>query len=334
MTALTPGLVSVMMPAYNAAPFIEEAIASALAQTYPDWELLVVDDGSTDATAALARRFDDPRIRVFSKESGGESSARNMALERGTGEFLAFLDADDAFEPDHLDGAVAFLRTHPDCDAVYTDGVHIDERGARLASLQSRRRGPFQGRLYEEVVRASDVFGPPGCTVLRHEVVAGHRLRYDRRIVIGPDWDFFARFADIGTFGYLPARTYLYRVHQSNITAQVDDRRRAGYLAICRENAIAMPAFATCSLETRSAIFYDLLVNQLRGRTERRAAALGSPAFQALPAPERARLLRLVAAAAMGEPDAAGVPVGAGWTWRRRRTAPTGGPRRWRACTG
>src|SRR5690606_26568582 len=125
---------------------------------------------------------------------------------------------------------------------------------------QSRRRGPFEGRIFNEVVRASDVFGPPGCVVMRHELVAWRRLRYDTRIVIGPDWDFFIRYSDHATFGYVGERTYLYRVHQSNITAQIDHTRRAGFLALCREKAIGMVSFGACPVETQAAVFYELLV--------------------------------------------------------------------------
>jgi glycosyltransferase involved in cell wall biosynthesis len=293
------GLVSIMMPAYNAAPYIGDAVRSVLAQSYPDWELLVVNDGSADATGDIARSFRDTRIRVFDKENGGESSARNLALEHARGEFIAYLDADDAYFPHHLETTVAFLRSNPHRDAVYTDGFHIDEQGGRLASLQARRRGPFEGRIYEHVVRASDVFGPPICVVLRHALVASHHLRYDTRIVIGPDWDFFVRFAELGTFGYIPDQTTLYRVHETNITSQVDFGRRAGFLAICRENAIRMASFATCSVETRTAVFYDVLVPLLRGQDARREGVVRSDAFRALPAPEQARLLRLVAADAV-----------------------------------
>lgn len=290
------GLVSVMMPAYNAAQYIEEAITSLLAQSYVSWELIVVNDGSTDATAEVAGRFADPRIRLFNKTNGGESSARNVALDHARGEFIAFLDADDAYEPNHLDLAVAFLRAHPECDAVYTDGTHLDEHGTRLTSLQSRRRGPFEGALYEQIVLASDVFGPPGCVVLRHGPVASRQLRYDPRIVIGPDWDFFIRYADRARFGYLADRSYLYRVHSTNITAQVDHARRAAYLALCREKAIGMVSFGACRAETQAAVFYDLLVNLLRGRSDRRALMLESAPFLALPPNEQARLLRLTAA--------------------------------------
>jgi glycosyltransferase involved in cell wall biosynthesis len=293
------GLVSVMMPAYNAGRYIGEAIESVLAQTFSNWELLVVNDGSTDDTAAVVARFQDPRIHLISKANGGESSARNVALERSRGEFIAYLDADDAYLPHHLAVTVAFLEANPQRDAVYVDGIHIDEFGRRLASLQSRRRGPFEGRIYNEVVRASDVFGPPMTVVLRHALVARHGLRYDTRIVIGPDWDFFIRVADIGSFGYLAEQTGLYRVHQTNISTQVDRPRRAGYLAICRENAIRGPRFNACPVDVRAAVFYDLLINLLRGQPGRRAAVFEWSEFVALPAGEQARLLRLTAASAM-----------------------------------
>jgi glycosyltransferase involved in cell wall biosynthesis len=293
------GLVTVMMPAYNAAGFIGEAIDSLLAQSYANWELIVVNDGSTDSTADIVGRYRDPRIRLITQPNGGESSARNTALDHARGEFLAYLDADDAYLPHHLSVTVGFLEANPTRDAVYTDGIHIDEHGRRLTTLQSRRRGPFVGRLYEELVRASDVFGPPMCVVLRRELVVRHGLRYDTRIVIGPDWDFFVRLGEHATFGYIDDQTGLYRVHQSNITVQVDQRRRAGYLAICRENAINAAAFGTCPVETCAAVFYDLLVKLLRGQPERRMAATRWPAFAALPPAEQARLLRLMATSAI-----------------------------------
>jgi glycosyltransferase involved in cell wall biosynthesis len=293
------GLVSVMMPAYNAAGYIEEAVRSMLAQTYSHWELLVVNDGSTDATADVVRQFHDPRIRLLNKKNGGESTARNMALEHSRGEFIAYLDADDAYLPHHLAVTIGFLNSHPDRDAVYTDGIHIDEHGNRLTSLQSRRRGPFEGRLFEHAVRASDIFGPPLCVVLRHDVVARHRLRYDPRIVIGPDWDFFIRVTDLATFGYLDDRTCLYRVHQTNISTRVDSKKRLESLAICREKAIKHPKFGACSTETQVAVFYDLLIDWLRDEPARRSEATRWAEFARLPRSERARLLRLMASDAL-----------------------------------
>lgn len=295
----TDNLVSIMMPAYNAEQFLAEAVASVLAQTYQDWELLLVNDGSTDKTADIAARFTDPRIRLLHKENGGESSARNMALDNSRGAFIAYLDADDAWLPHHLETLVGYLQAHPERDAVYADGWYYDPAGNRGHLLSAYRRGPFEGDLFEQLVRASDVFGPPICVVLRRDKVEERRLRYDTRIVIGPDWEFFTRYAARANFGYVAEPVCLYRVHETNITMQVGNQRRAGYLALCRQSAVEQERFAECSAETRTAVFYDLLINLLADQPERQTAVTLWPQFAALPAAEQARLLRLLASKAI-----------------------------------
>jgi len=288
-------LVSIMMPAYNAEKYINEAIKSVLAQTYQNWELIIVNDGSTDKTQEFAEAFDDPRVLVYYQENGGEAAARNNALSKMQGKWVAFLDADDLFLPNHLSFTIEYLQHHPERDAVYTDGLHIDQQGNRLKSLSSRRRGPFEGHIYEEVVRASDVFGPPLCTVLRRSIITDHNLEYDKRIVIGPDWDFFTKYSDFAEFGYLDQQTCLYRVHETNITLQVDQQKRASYLAICRENAIKMNSFNQCSSQTRVDVFYDFLVNLISGLPKRQNEIIQWTEFKGLPDAEQARLLRLMA---------------------------------------
>lgn len=290
-----PDLVSVMMPAYNAEKFIGEAIESVLAQIHQKWELIIVNDGSQDNTAVVAAQYSDPRIRLIHQENGGEAAARNTALQHLNGAFLAFLDADDAFLPDHLARTFAFLQAHPACHGVYTDGIYMDTAGNRLQRLSSQRRGPFAGWIFPEIVRASDVFGPPTCTLLRSHLIFDHNLQFDTRIVIGPDWDFLTRYCEWAEFGNLPDQTVLYRVHQTNITVQVDMVRRAGYLALCRENAIHRERFAECPLAVQTAVFYDLLVNLLPGQPERQTAVAQWPQFRALPPAEQARLYRLMA---------------------------------------
>ncbi len=296
---MTSPLVSIMMPAYNAALYIETAIQSVIDQTYSNWELVVVDDGSTDNTAAIVTRIDDPRIRLIRQENGGEASARNTALDHIRGEYLGFLDSDDLFLPDHLTLTVTYLEDHPDQTAVYTDGFHIDSEGNRGQTLSSNRRGPFEGRIFEEIVRASDVFGPPICILARSISILDLNLRFDTRIVIGPDWDFWIRYADIAIFGFIEATTCLYRVHETNITVQVGQRRRAGYLALCREKAIQMPNFSSCPLDIRTAVFYDLLVNLRRGTPDSQLEVSTWPQFLALPAETRARLFGLMASKAI-----------------------------------
>lgn len=92
-------LVTVIVPAYNAEEYIEEALQSVLSQALWDLEVLVIDDGSTDSTAQLAEQFKDPRCRVIRKPNGGVSSARNAGLARASGKYISFLDADDRWRP-------------------------------------------------------------------------------------------------------------------------------------------------------------------------------------------------------------------------------------------
>ncbi len=296
---MQPGCVTVMMPAYNAEKYIGEAIESVLAQSYANWELIIVDDGSKDRTAEIASQFTDSRIKVIQQANGGEAAARNTALTYGQGEFLAFLDSDDVYLSHHLEVTVGFLQSHEDCDGVYTDGYYCDQNGTCLQALSSRRRGPFEGRLFEEVVRGPDVFGPPLCVVLRQDIISGNSLRFDTNIVIGPDWDFFTQYAAEARFGYIDHITCLYRVHQSNITARVDLQRRALEMAKCRKNAVKMNHFQNCSVETRSAVFYDLLVDLLRRYPNQQIEILRWPEFNGLPLKEQARLLRLMASKAL-----------------------------------
>ncbi len=296
---MIPAVVSIMMPAYNAERYIGQAIESVLAQTFQKWELIIVDDGSTDHTSEIIAHYSDDRVKTYHQDNGGEASARNAALEQVSGKYLAFLDADDLYLPEHLNLAVAYLESHPDMDGVYSDGYYINEMGDRLKPLSSRRRGPFDGDIFEEMVRASDVFGAPVCVVLQNDVITRRGLKFDTEIVIGPDWDFFVRYAETARFGYLNQLTCLYRVHQTNISIRTNAQKRLLHLARCREKAIKLKRFSKCSLETRVFVFYDLLVNLLTSFPERQAEITQWLEFQNLPTNEQARLFRLIASEAL-----------------------------------
>jgi GT2 family glycosyltransferase len=109
-------LVTVIMPAYNVAPYLREAVESVVAQTYPDWELVIVDDGSTDETAAIARECLrlDARIRLIRQENRGLAGARNTALQAGRGDFFALLDSDDLWDAAFLAAQMAVFAAHPE----------------------------------------------------------------------------------------------------------------------------------------------------------------------------------------------------------------------------
>jgi glycosyltransferase involved in cell wall biosynthesis len=129
--------VSVIMPAYNVAPYIGAAIDSVLGQTMPDWELLIVDDGSTDDTTRIVQAYAarDARIRLLTRPNGGIAAARNTALREATGDFFAILDSDDLWEPRYLEAQLAIFAADPEVDIVTGNGWFL---GGRLHGTPAR----------------------------------------------------------------------------------------------------------------------------------------------------------------------------------------------------
>jgi glycosyltransferase involved in cell wall biosynthesis len=127
---------SIIIPLYNKSPYIADAIESVLAQTCSAWELIVIDDGSTDDGPQKVRRFDDARIRLLSQPNAGVSAARNAGIAHATGEWVAFLDADDRYHPKYLQALIGLAVAHPDCDAIAT-GFAYEPADARSSTAWS-----------------------------------------------------------------------------------------------------------------------------------------------------------------------------------------------------
>tara|TARA_R110002073_G_scaffold336589_1_gene536561 strand:+ start:78158 stop:79174 length:1017 start_codon:yes stop_codon:yes gene_type:complete len=149
--------ISVVIPSYNAAGMIEEAVASVLAQTWPNIECVVVDDGSTDGTEAALKPYKD-RIRYIKKPNGGFASARNLGMERASGEFIAWLDADDIFEPSKLERQMALFDVCPDLGLVCSDFKMFDETGVFRESALRFYYGVLErGLSFEEIFQSEKV---------------------------------------------------------------------------------------------------------------------------------------------------------------------------------
>jgi glycosyltransferase involved in cell wall biosynthesis len=202
-------LVSVIVPAYNAEPFLADAVASVLRQTWKKVEVIVVNDGSSDGTSALADRLAlaDPRVRVVHRENGGLSSARNAGIAAAQGEFLCFLDADDALLPDKVERQLAFLSQFPSCDLVYSDHYVGDSASTPLL-LVCRRPPPLPA---DELLTHLNWFAPFS-PLLRAQLVK--RVGgFDERLAASEDWDFWIRASRCGVLTYLPGPVGVYRLH-------------------------------------------------------------------------------------------------------------------------
>lgn len=209
-------LVSIMMPAYNAAPFIQAAIQSVLDQTYTDWELCIVDDGSTDPTTYIAKRFSDPRIKVWRIPHAGCPTARNACLEMVTGQVIARLDADDLHDPRRITEQVAMLADY--------DIVSCGYKWLKGGVLLNRRSGGMVPELYMTGKGGSPVCASIVCKTEVYDTVGG----FDPNKLAGSDgdWNFRALLFPY-TWGYLPKPYYTQRRHGKQLSQDKRNMQRA-----------------------------------------------------------------------------------------------------------
>jgi glycosyltransferase involved in cell wall biosynthesis len=194
-------LVSVIVPAYNYGRYLGEALASVREQTYAEWECIVVDDGSTDDTAQVARRWadSDARFRLVQHGSNkGVSAARNRGIAESRGDFLQFLDADDRLLPEKLATHVRFLEEHPGTGVVYSEaGFFRDDDPQRLTpSLHGTLSRSIMARVHGDAWEKLQHYNilPTPCALLRREAVQ----RFNEACAGFEDWDFWLRCAAAG----------------------------------------------------------------------------------------------------------------------------------------
>lgn len=205
-------MVSVIIPAYNQGRYLGAAIQSALDQTYPTIEIVVVDDGSTDSTAAVAAGFADPRLRYLYQANRGLSAARNTGIQAAQGLYLSFLDSDDMFLPQKLALLVAELDGKPELGLVAGQAIPIDETGRQIGEAFTR---PFPAD------SAQLLLGNPvhvGSILLRRSWQERVGF-FDEGLRSYEDWDMWLRLARAGCqMGWVAQPVSLYRFHQAQMT--------------------------------------------------------------------------------------------------------------------
>ncbi|MGQ9656765.1 MAG: glycosyltransferase family 2 protein [Fimbriimonadales bacterium] len=223
--------ISVITPAYNVASYIGQCIESVQAQTFSDWEMLIVDDASTDDTVAAVQRYlSDPRIRLLQNpQNMGPSDTRNRALDAAQGEWIAVVDADDWIAPERFEKLLYFAESHG-AEMVADLQVYQTAWGSIYqVSWATYAKPPRTPRTYciEEVIKAHPSFKP----LLKRAFLNEQRIRYQSGIRVSEDYAFFIEvLLKGGRFALLPEPMYYYRVRPGTTVTRYDtleERRKS-----------------------------------------------------------------------------------------------------------
>lgn len=220
--------VSVVIVTYNKADTVAAAIESVLRQTYSDFELLVVDDGSTDDTASRMKAF-GPSVRYLPKENGGTGSARNLGIAQSQGRYVAFLDGDDLWLPRKLEIQMAAFEREPQILAVQCSAYCVDEK---LQVIENRTCHPALDSLVDFLL-FHNLPAFSSAVVIRKEAlesVGG----FGTDLVILSDWDMAIRLARVGTLRSVPDPLVLYRHYPNNQSRDVGIHIDSGIRSLTR----------------------------------------------------------------------------------------------------
>lgn len=229
-------MVSVIVPVYNGEQWIHQCLESIRAQTFTDYEIIVVDDGSTDNTPQLLAE-QGTEIRSFRTENRGVSAARNKGIREARGKYVAFLDADDLWEPDRLERQIAALEAPGAPAWIYSDALAVaGDSGEPLYRIGQRVK-MFEGNILRPLLLNDFI---PILTVLARKDIFNEVGLFDENMPPSEDWDLFLRIASIYPIAFIPECLARYRIHPSN-----NSRKQAPDVRAERQLQILDRAFAS-----------------------------------------------------------------------------------------
>lgn len=224
MAASDASLISVIVPCYNQAHFFTEAIESILSQTYPHYEIVVIDDGSTDNTAEVASRY--PGIRCVRQENRGLAAARNTGIRKSNGDYLVFLDADDRLLPHALEVGLACLRAHPECAFVAGRCIRIGSDGQPLPTTED---AGLDGDHYSRLLRGCPILVP---AVMYRRATFQVFLGFDISMSAAEDYHLYYRIARELPIHFHDSVVAEVRQHHANMTSNTALMLRSNLTAL------------------------------------------------------------------------------------------------------
>ncbi len=258
-------LVSVIIPTYNAEKTIKKTVESVLDQTYIYFEVIIINDGSTDKTLEIVEQIQDSRIRVYSYPNQGLAISRNRGIEQASGEYIAFLDADDLWTSDKLASQVEALANNPDTYVAYSWTDYIDETD------QFFKKGSHisvSGNVYAQLLLID--FLENGSTPLIRRTALDQVGSFDYRLNPAEDWDMWLRLAAQYHFIAIPKVQVLYRVSSGSMSANIW-KMEAGCTQVIEQSFQQVPtSLQYLKRYSLANIYRYLIYKALEGKLEKK----------------------------------------------------------------
>lgn len=251
-------LISVIIPVYNGEKTIRETIESVLNQTWTDFEVLVINDGSKDSTLNIVSSIKDSRLRVFNYTSAGVSVSRNRGIAQAAGEYISFIDADDLWTPDKLEAQLKALQANHSAAVAYSWVNYIDERGEFIRSGQHRN---MNGDLYEEFLLYNLL--ESGSNPLIPKQALTEVGGFDQELTHAEDWDMWLRLAARYHFVVVPSPQILYRISANSATANILKMETASLRMIEKTFHQAPTSLQYLKKNTLANFYYYLIIKSL-----------------------------------------------------------------------
>ncbi len=214
-------LISVTIPVYNSQEFIERTIMSVINQTYKNIEVIVLDDGSTDNTGDIVRKFQekDIRIRYYYQRNQGLAPSRNRLCELSQGAYIAFLDHDDEWFPEKLELQLELFKTKPSIALVFTDMLSMYDDKARDSFRYFSNRQPQRGKVFYEFLMGGN-FIPLSSVIVKSDILKDY-LPFRPGLKIAEEWELFLRISRDYDFDYLDKSLGIYHLHSSRASKDI-----------------------------------------------------------------------------------------------------------------
>jgi glycosyltransferase involved in cell wall biosynthesis len=267
-------LISVIIPAYNAQKTIRETIESVLNQTFKDFELIVIDDGSQDSTVEIVSAFSDPRLRLFSYPNAGVSATRNRGLAQANSEFISFLDADDLWTPDKLEAQLKALQANPQAAVAYSWTDWIDESSQ---FLRPGGRITVNGNVYDKLLLRD--FVESGSNPLIRRQALAQVGGFEQSVSPAEDWDMWLRLAACYEFVIVPSPQILYRISPGSASFDVWKMETASLQVIERAFAQAPESLQKLKREVLGNRYKYLTLKAMEGPPEGRRGLVAARFF-------------------------------------------------------